>query len=212
VKPEAICIVLFKRIIMSEIKIINRKNLVENSRYQLENVTYETTGRNGKPQQNDCEIYHRPSGAAILLYDPTRQKLLLTKQLRLPTYFNGNESGDLIEVCAGITDEGESVEEGAIREAKEELGYDINNVKKVGEAYLSPGGDVELAHFFIGEYHPDMKTAEGGGLEDEGENVKAVEMDYAEVQQKLKQGSFRDAKTIILLQDFFMNQVETLRV
>ena len=191
---------------MSAIKIIDRQKLAESSRYQLENVTYETTGRDGKPQQKDCEVYHRPSGAAVLLYDPQREKLLLTKQLRLPTYFNGNESGDLIEVCAGLTDEGESVEEGAIREAKEELGYAIKNVKKVGEAYLSPGGDVELVQFFIGEYSLDSKIGEGGGLEDEGENVKAVEMDYAEARQKLQQGAFRDAKTIILLQDFFMNR------
>jgi nudix-type nucleoside diphosphatase (YffH/AdpP family) len=192
---------------MSSIKIINRETLGK-SRYQLENITYETAGRDGKPMQNDCEIYHRPSGAAILLYDLKREKFLLTKQLRLPTYFNGNESGDLIEVCAGITDEGESVEEGAIREVKEELGYEIKTVKKVGEAYLSPGGDVELAHFFIAEYQPEMKTETGGGLEEEGEDVKTVEMDFTETRQKLQQGEFKDAKTIILLQYFFMNQAE----
>ncbi|MGI4750384.1 MAG: NUDIX domain-containing protein [Janthinobacterium lividum] len=189
---------------MSAIKIIDRKTLGP-SKYKLENVTYETPGKDGKPTQNECEIYHRPSGAVILLYDRAREKLLLTRQLRLPTYFNGNESGDLIEVCAGLTDEGETVEEGAIREVKEELGYELNAVKKVYEAYLSPGGDVELAHFFIAEYHPNMKVGKGGGLEQEGEDVTAVEMDFTEAKTKLQQGEFKDAKTIILLQYFFMN-------
>ncbi|MVN20781.1 NUDIX domain-containing protein [Mucilaginibacter arboris] len=190
---------------MSSVKIIKRENLAPQSKYRLENITYETSGRDGKPQENQCEIYHRPSGAVLLLFDPTRKKLLLTKQLRIPTYFNGNESGDLIEVCAGITDEGETVEEGAIREAKEELGYELKGITKVAEVYLSPGGDVELAHFFIAEYHPDMKVGKGGGLEEEGEDVTAIEMDYAEARQKLQQGEFRDAKTLILLQHFFMN-------
>ena len=205
-KPAPANFVALKTVFMSAIKIIRRENLAANSKYKLENITYETPGRDGKPQENQCEIYHRPSGAVLLLFDPKRKKLLLTRQLRLPTYFNGNESGDLIEVCAGITDEGETVEEGAMREAKEELGYQLKAVTKVMEAYLSPGGDVELAHFFVAEYHPDMKVGKGGGLEEEGENVTAIEMDYAEARAKLQQGGFRDAKTIMLLQYFFMNE------
>jgi GDP-mannose pyrophosphatase NudK len=210
-KPEQPEFVPDKNSIMSSIKIIKRENIAPGSRYKLENITYETPGKDGKSTENQCEIYHRPSGAVILLYDPERKKLLLTKQLRLPTYFNGNESGDLIEVCAGITDEGETVEEGAIREAKEELGYELKEVKKVYEAYLSPGGDVEIAHFFVAEYHPDMKVAQGGGLEEEGEDVTAVEMDFMEAKTKLRQGEFKDAKTIMLLQYLFMNEAELMR-
>ncbi len=189
---------------MSTIKIINKKTLGP-SKYKLENVTYEMQGNDGKPVQKECEIYHRPSGAAILLYDPERKKLLLTKQMRLPTYFNGNESGDLIEVCAGLTDEGETVEEGAIREVKEELGFRVQMLKKIGSVYLSPGADIELSHLFVAEYHPDMKVAQGGGLEKEAENITILELDYEEVLQQLKQGEFQDAKTLILLQHFFMN-------
>lgn len=192
---------------MSAIKILNRKTLGP-SKYKLENVTYEMQGNDGKPVQKECEIYHRPSGAAILLYDPERQKLLLTKQMRLPTYFNGNESGDLIEVCAGLTDEGETVEEGALREVKEELGYQLETVKKIGEVYLSPGADIEISHLFMGEYHPDMKVGNGGGMEDEAENITVLELSYAEARQRLQQSAFRDAKTIILLQHFFMNNSE----
>lgn len=190
---------------MSAIKIIDRKTLGP-SKYKLENVTYEMQGNDGKSVQKQCEIYHRPSGAAILLYDPERKKLLLTKQLRLPTYFNGNESGDLIEVCAGLTDEGETVEEGALREVKEELGYQLNTVKKIGQVYLSPGADIEISHLFIGRYQPEMKVGEGGGMADEAENITILELDFAEVLQQLKQGELQDAKTIILLQHFFMNE------
>ncbi|MGI4729036.1 MAG: NUDIX domain-containing protein [Janthinobacterium lividum] len=187
---------------MSAIKIIDRKTLGQ-SKYKLENVTYEMQGNDGKTVQKQCEIYHRPSGAAILLYDPERKKLLLTRQLRLPTYFNGNESGDLIEVCAGLTDEGETVEEGALREVKEELGYQLKTVQKIGQIYLSPGADIEISHLFIGKYHPDMKVGNGGGMEDEAENITILELDYANVLQQLKQGDLQDAKTLVLLQHFF---------
>ncbi|RYE17369.1 MAG: NUDIX domain-containing protein [Sphingobacteriaceae bacterium] len=190
---------------MSAIKIIDRKTLGP-SKYKLENVTYEMQGNNGKPVQKQCEIYHRPSGAAILLVDPERKKLLLTKQLRLPTYFNGNHSGDLIEVCAGLTDEGETVEAGALREVKEELGYQLETVKKIGQIYLSPGADPEISHLFIGKYNLDMKVGNGGGMEDEAENITILELDYAEVLQQVKNGDFQDAKTLVLLQHFFMNE------
>lgn len=190
---------------MSAIKIIDRKTLGP-SKYKLENVTYEMQGNDGKPVQKQCEIYHRPSGAAILIYDPERKKLLFTKQLRLPTYFNGNTLGDLIEVCAGLTDEGETVEEGGIREVKEELGYQLKTLKKVGQIYLSPGADIEISHLFIGKYNPEMKVGKGGGMEDEKENITILELDYAEVLRQLMQGDFQDAKTVVLLQHFFMNE------
>lgn len=190
---------------MSNIKIINRKTLGP-SKYKLENVTYEMQGNDGKSVQKECEIYHRPSGAAILLYDLERKKFLLTKQLRLPTYFNENETGELIEVCAGLTDEGETVEEGALREVKEELGYELEKVEKIASVYLSPGADPEISHLFIGRYQPEMKVSDGGGMEDEAENITILELDYAEVLQQLNQGDFRDAKTVILLQHFFMNE------
>ncbi len=190
---------------MAAIKIIERKTLGQ-SKYKLENVTYEMQGNDGQPVQKECEIYHRPSGAAILLYDPERKKLLLTKQLRLPTYFNGNDSGDLIEVCAGLTDEGETVEAGAMREVKEELGYQLKTLKKIAQVYLSPGADPEISYLFIGRYHPDMKVGAGGGMADEKENITILELDYAEVLQQLKQGEFKDAKTLVLLQHFFMNE------
>lgn len=204
-KPDLADFVAIKTASMSKIKIINRKTLGP-SKYKLENVTYEMQGNNGKPVKKECEIYHRPSGAAILLYDPERKNILLTRQLRLPTYFNGNESGDMIEVCAGLTDEGETVEEGAIREVKEELGYQLKTVEKIGQIYLSPGADIEIAYLFVGKYNADMKVGEGGGMEDEAENITILELDYAEVLQQLKQGDFQDAKTLVLLQHFFMNE------
>ncbi|MFD1952913.1 NUDIX domain-containing protein [Paenibacillus thailandensis] len=83
----------------------------------------------GSWESRSRESYDRGNGAAILLYNRERQTVILTRQFRLPTYVNGNESGLLIEACAGLLDN-ESAEDSIRREAEEETGYRVANVKK----------------------------------------------------------------------------------
>ncbi|UUZ89993.1 NUDIX domain-containing protein [Paenibacillus sp. P25] len=64
------------------------------------------------------------NGATILLYNRERQTVILTRQFRIPTYLNGNETGLLIEACAGLLDKG-SAEDSIRREAEEETGYRV---------------------------------------------------------------------------------------
>jgi len=105
----------------------------------------------------------------------------------------------LIEACAGLLDH-DNPEDCIKRETEEETGYKISKVEKVFNAYMSPGSVTEILHFFIAEYSNEMKVAEGGGLEEEGENIEVLELDFEKALAMIDSGEINDAKTIMLLQ------------
>ncbi|WP_310586250.1 NUDIX domain-containing protein [Leadbetterella byssophila] len=112
------------------------------------------------------EVYDRGNGAVILLYNFTH--VILT---RLPTFIKGNSSGMLIEACGGILDKSDP-ETAIRRETEVETGYKVDKIQKIFQAYMSPGSVTEILHFYIAEYSSQMKKGEGGGLEEEGENIE----------------------------------------
>ncbi len=177
---------------------ITQTELLSDNWYLLHKVTYEFTPENGEPEIQRREVYDRGNGAAILLYNKEKQTVILTRQFRLPTFLNGNESGMMIEVCAGLLDE-KNPEDCIKRETEEETGYRIQEVKKVFEAYMSPGAVTEILYFFTAEYHPEMKVSEGGGLASEHEYIEVVELDFAQALDMVYTGEIKDAKTIMLL-------------
>ena len=105
----------------------------------------------------------------------------------------------LIEACAGQLDE-ENPESCIIRETEEETGYHVKNVKKIFESYMSPGVMTEILYFFIAKYDESMKKSKGGGLDDEGEEIEVMELDFDEAYSMIKTGEIKDSKTIMLLQ------------
>jgi nudix-type nucleoside diphosphatase (YffH/AdpP family) len=105
----------------------------------------------------------------------------------------------VIEACAGLLD-AENPEECIIRETEEETGYRLSSVKKVFQSYMSPGSVTEILHFFIGEYQPNMKVSDGGGLAEEHENIEVLEYSFDQAYQMIATGEIVDAKTIMLLQ------------
>ncbi|HRE77238.1 MAG TPA: GDP-mannose pyrophosphatase NudK [Flavobacterium sp.] len=177
---------------------ITKTELLSDNWYLLNKVTYEFTPENGEPEIQRREVYDRGNGAAILLYNKEKQTVILTRQFRLPTFLNGNESGMMIEVCAGLLDE-KNPEDCIKRETEEETGYRIQDVKKVFEAYMSPGAVTEILYFFTAEYQPQMKVSEGGGLASEHEYIEVLELDFNEALKMVYNGEIKDAKTIMLL-------------
>lgn len=157
---------------ITNVKILETKILSDNW-YILQKITYQYSKRNGEAMTQTREAYDRGNGATILLYHPEQKTVILTRQFRLPTFINGNESGMLIEACAGLLDN-ENAEDCIKRETEEETGYKISKVRKIFEAYMSPGSVTEILHFFIAEYRNDMKVSEGGGAEDEEENIEVL--------------------------------------
>ena len=177
---------------------ITKTELLSDNWYLLNKVTYEFTPENGEPEIQRREVYDRGNGAAILLYNREKQTVILTRQFRLPTFLNGNESGMMIEVCAGLLDE-KNPEDCIKRETEEETGYRIQDVKKVFEAYMSPGAVTEILYFFTAEYQPEMKVSEGGGLATEHEYIEVLELDFNQTLEMVYNGEIKDAKTIMLL-------------
>jgi len=160
---------------------------------------YQECGKDGSRMAQTREVYDRGNGAVILLYNNEQRTVVLTKQFRLPTFVNGNESGMVIEACAGLLDK-DNPEDCIRRETEEETGYRIAEVRKIFEAYMSPGSVTEILHFFIAAYSKSMKVNEGGGVDHEEENIEVLEPDIDEALHMIETGEIRDAKTIMLLQ------------
>ena len=167
--------------------------------YTLKKISYEILKDDGSWSKESREAYDRGNGATIMLYNKEQKTIILTRQFRLPTYINGNESGFLIEACAGLLDH-DNPEDCIRKEVQEETGYTVKDVQKVFEAYMSPGSVTEILYFFIAEYAKSMKTSAGGGLEDEQESVEVLELPFQQALEMMQRNEIRDAKTIMLLQ------------
>ncbi|KRC20788.1 GDP-mannose pyrophosphatase [Acidovorax sp. Root217] len=173
--------------------------LLSDSWYTLRKISVELRRRGGQWQRLSREAYDRGNGAALLLWDPRRSTVVLTRQFRLPAFLNGSPDGQLIEACAGLLD-GDEPEACIRREAEEETGYRIRTPRKVFEAYMSPGSVTEKLHFFVAEYEPGDRVRAGGGVVEEGEDIEVIEMPLAEALAAIASGRIQDGKTIMLLQ------------
>ena len=152
------------------------------------------------------ESYNRGDGATILLYNKEKQTVILVKQFRVSAFLNGCNSGFVIETCAGMLDK-DNPEICVIREVEEETGYKIKAVKKVLEAFSSPGALTEKLHYFMAEYTDEMKVSAGGGLESEQEDIEVLELSFKSALNAIKTGEIEDAKTILLLQYAQLNNL-----
>nr|WP_235855791.1 NUDIX domain-containing protein [Allomuricauda aequoris] len=176
-----------------------KRELLSDNWYTLEKVSFEYLRDDGVWEKQVREAYDRGNGAVILLYNTQKNSVVLTRQFRMPTFLNGNEDGMMVEACAGLLEKG-NAEETIKMEVEEETGYKIEKVQKVFEAYMSPGSVTEILYFFIGQYEESMKISDGGGAEDETENIEVLELSFPEALNMMKKGEIQDAKTIMLLQ------------
>lgn len=190
---------------VSDVNIL-KKELLSDNWYVLNKFTFQYRKKDGTVCQQEREAYDRGNGAVILLYNKENRKVVLTRQFRLPTYVNGNPDGMMIEACAGLLDL-DNPEDCIRRETEEETGYRISEVRKIYEAYMSPGSVTEILHFFVAAYSPEMRVNEGGGAAHEDENIEVLEVGFDEAMQMVARGEIRDAKTIMLLQYAALNQL-----
>jgi len=188
-----------------DINILQTEILSDNW-YTLNKVTYSALKKDGTTETQSREAYDRGNGAVILLYNQLSNTVILTRQFRLPTYINGNETGMLIEACAGLLDN-DNPEDCIKRETEEETGYKISRVEKIFEAYMSPGSVTELIYFFIAGYSSAMKVNEGGGIEHEQEDIEVLELPFQKAFQMMESGEIKDGKTIMLLQYAKLNNL-----
>lgn len=192
-----------------EVRVQGVEELARTGFSVLRRTTIDYRRRDGARQTLRRETYDRGNGAAILLYDPSRDCVLLVRQFRFPVFANPSphivlrEPGWLVEVPAGLLDDheaaGRSVEEAIRREAEEEAGVQVAHPVRILEAYTSPGSVTERIAFFAAAYTPADRTGEGGGLVDEGEDITTLEPRLDEAAAMVERGEIADAKTIVLL-------------
>ena len=172
--------------------------LLSDDWYVLKKTVFDFLRGDGTWQRQSRETYDRGNGATILLINRVARTVVLTRQFRLPAFINGHD-GMLIEAAAGLLDNA-SPEERIRAEAEEETGYRLSNVRKVFEAYMSPGSVTEKLYFFIGDYDASKRIGEGGGVAAEGEDIEVIELSLADALRAVARGEIVDAKTIMLLQ------------
>lgn len=177
---------------------IKDDRVLSDGHIKLKAVTFDWRRSDGKWQTQRREIVDRGNGATLLPYNLARRTVMLVKQFRYPAYVNGCDDL-LIEAAAGLLDN-EAPEKRIRAEAEEEIGYRLRDIRKIFEAYMTPGAVTEKLHFFVGEYDPSMRVSAGGGLAEEGEDIEVLELGIDEALAMISDGRIMDAKTIMLLQ------------
>jgi nudix-type nucleoside diphosphatase (YffH/AdpP family) len=177
--------------------------------YVLKKTTFDFLRNDGTWQHQSRETYDRGNGATILLYNLARRTVILTRQFRFPAFVNGH-SGMLIEASAGLLDMA-SPEDRIKTEVEEETGYRIDHVRRIFEAFMSPGSVTEKLYFFIAEYDATNKAALGGGNRAEGEDIEVLELSIDNAMTAIERGEIADGKTIILLQHAYIHLFAQLR-
>ena len=165
----------------------------------LRRTTFDYRRRDGGWTTEQRETYDRGNGATILLYDPVRGTVLLTRQFRYPVYVNDHPDGMLIETAAGLLDD-DDPETAIRRETGEELGVTVGALTHVFDVYMSPGSVTERVHFYAAPYSAADRTGAGGGLADDGEDIEVLELPIGDALAMIGDGRIADAKTIMLLQ------------
>lgn len=178
------------------VKILSRE-IISRGFGLLQKVTVRRRKFDATQQEITRDVYDTGDGAAILLYDPDRRRVLLVRQFRIAAYLAAGRQS-LIEVCAGKL-EGLDAARRIVMEVAEETGYAIKNPRFLFEAFMSPGVFSERLSFFAAPYSPADKTGEGGGLVDDNEDIEILEPTLEDALAMIAQGEIVDAKTILLL-------------
>lgn len=167
---------------------------------------YELRRRSGEWQRQTREVYDRGNGATCLLHDPETECVVLTRQFRLPVFLNGGLAS-LVETPAGLLD-GSEPEERMRAELIEETGFQVDTLAHLFDVYMSPGSVTEYLAFFKGTYRSSDRKAGGGGSYAEGEDIEVIEVPLHEAMMLIETGEIRDAKTIILLQNLAIEDLQ----
>lgn len=169
-------------------------------RYRLRHETF----AGGMSEEITREIFERGHAASALPYDPVRDEIVLLEQFRIGAHAGGFDPW-LIEIVAGIIEDGETPEDLVRREIQEEAGLSALDLVPIGTYLLSPGGTSETMHFYCARIDA---SAAGGlfGLDHEGEDIRAFVVPGREVAELLASDKITNATTAIALQWFLLNR------
>ena len=145
------------------------------------------------------ELFQRRNAVGVLLYDPALDVVALVEQFRMGCYGDKSPTPWLLEIVAGVVDDGETPDAVAIREAQEEANCAITALEPIAEYFSSPGGTDEYFYVFCGR--SDLSNAGGVfGLPDENEDIRVQVLSAAELFALLQRGEIRNGLTLIATQ------------
>ncbi len=173
-------------------------------KYRLKHTLYD----GGWSEEISRELFVRGNCVAVLLYDPTADKLVLIEQFRAGAILNPDRAW-LVEIVAGAIEAGETAEEVAYRESIEEAGCTIEQIKVINEFYTTPGGSSERITLFCGKIDSSQV---GGihGLDHEHEDILVRAVSFDEAYQMLLNGEIESAIPIIAIQWLALNKQQLL--
>lgn len=145
------------------------------------------------------EIEDHGSAVGVLPYDPERRVALLVKLPRAPLLFK-EERTALLEAPAGVLEAGEEPATCARREAMEEAGVRLAGLEAAGCTWTMCGVSTERMHLFLAPYGAGDRTAAGGGLAEEHENITVVEVPLSDLRDLADRNALDDMKTLTLVQ------------
>ena len=193
-KPENVPVTFAK----NDVEIIARETLYSGF-FSMELYRFRHRLFNGEMSgEIKREIFERGHAAVLLPFDPVRDEVVLVEQVRIAAY-DTSETPWLLEMVAGMIEEGESVEDVARREALEEAGLAIGRTKPVLSYLASPGGTTERSSIMVGEV--DATTAKGiHGQADENEDIRVHVVSREQAYQWVEEGLIDNAASVIALQ------------
>lgn len=182
----------------SPVRIVEQKTVWKRF-IHLSTLVLEQVRQDGRVERLDREVHDHGAAAAVLLVDRARQTVILVRQFRPGAFLGGHADGFLLEVPAGLLDD-DSPQEAIGREAMEETGYAVRDLRHVFDMFASPGTLTERVCCFAAHIDATRREGEGGGVDGEGEDIEVVEMPIDEAYGLVSAGGIVDAKTIMLLQ------------
>lgn len=177
---------------MRKVEVVGRRRLFDGFS-SVDEIAYRVEGQDDVVKRQSVE---RGDAVGVLVREQESGDFLLVRQIRPPLIEHGDEW--MVEIVAGVVDDGEKPEESARREIEEEIGYRVDDLRFLTEMYGSPGGLSEKVTIYFAEVSKEQKVGEGGGVDDH-EDVELVRMSSDEARSALREGRLKDAKTQIAL-------------
>lgn len=181
-----------------DVKLLNQRDLYKGffrmTEYRFKHRLFE----GGWSEEVKREVFERGNAGVLLAYDPKRDEVVLIEQIRIPAY-ETSETPWLLEVVAGMVEQGESPEDVVRREAQEEAGVVVGRCEPIVSYLSSPGGTSERMHVYVGEV--DATTAKGiHGLACENEDIRVHVVSREQAYCWVEEGVIDNAASVIALQ------------
>ncbi|MBN6711648.1 ADP-ribose diphosphatase [Haemophilus haemoglobinophilus] len=188
-----------------DIEILNEETLYKGF-FQLKRIQFKhklfAGGMSGVVTR---ELLYKGAASAVIAYDPHLDKVILVEQVRIGAYDPKLASSPwLLELIAGMVEEGEKPEEVALRESQEEAGVEVCNLQHALSVWDSPGGVIERIHLFAGQV--DSTKAQGiHGLAEESEDIQVHVVSREVAYQWVCEGKIDNSIAVMGLQWLQLN-------